>query len=135
MSNEFPTEEEFTDYLGVSRKFILSYNHIEPLNMYAVYAKEDVSNSDDGYCFSSLKSNIPSALGDLRRKIRRRLSIRYLSNMPDKNQFRFDEVVGHIGYGGVIVDGIFIPFEDFCNEIQTYEGFLFELKIKDLSNE
>ena len=135
MEEALPKEEIFSDFAGIDRKFQISYKYIEPLKMYAVYANEDVSSDKDGYYFSSLKTNIPSALGDLRRKIRKRLSIRYLSKTPDHYNFNFDEIVGHIGYGGVVVDGIFLTFEDLCKGMQVYEGFLFELKIKDLSRE
>jgi hypothetical protein len=135
MKDNFPVDEIFTDYAGKKRKFVFSYRHLEELGMYSVYAEELINTDGEGYKFSSSKSNIPHALGDLRQKIRRRLSTRYLSGIFDQPSFSFDEVIGQIGNGGVVIDGKFLSFEQFCEVLQTYEGFLFELKIKDLSNE
>jgi hypothetical protein len=46
-----------------------------------------------------------------------------------------DRLRGHISYGGVVVDGIFLTFEQLAELMQTYEGFQFDLKIVDSSDD
>ena len=46
-----------------------------------------------------------------------------------------DRLRGRIDYGGVVVDGIFLTFDRFAELLQTYEGFQFDLKIIDSSEE
>jgi hypothetical protein len=41
---------------------------------------------------------------------------------------------GRVSYGGVVVDGEFISFEEFCSILDTYEGFQFSLTIADPYN-
>jgi len=38
-------------------------------------------------------------------------------------------------YDSVVIDGIFLTFEQLAELIQTYEGFQFDLKIVDASDE
>ena len=44
-------------------------------------------------------------------------------------------IAGRGSAGGVVVDGIFVTFEQLADLIQTYEGFQFDLKIVDSSGE
>ena len=74
-------------------------------------------------------------MGELRQKIRKRLSTRYLQGQKENLSFSHDEAKGTISFGGVVIDGKFITFEQFNAMIQTYEGFHFELKIKGLAEE
>ena len=46
-----------------------------------------------------------------------------------------DRLRGRISYGGVVVDGVFLPFKQLAELIQTYEGFQFDLKIVDSSDD
>ena len=46
-----------------------------------------------------------------------------------------DRLRGRISSGGVVVDGIFLTFEQLAELVQTYEGFQFDLKIVDSSDE
>ena len=46
-----------------------------------------------------------------------------------------DRLRGHISYGGVVVDGVFLTFEQLAELVQTYEGFQFDLKILDSSDD
>ena len=130
---DFPSSEEFTDFAGRTRKFTLKQYPV-PLG-YGVCASEDVEG-DDGYVFRAFSMVEPfQALGDLRKKIRKLLSIRHLVERDGRLSLTHDRMRGRIDYGGVVVDGIFLTFDRFAELIQTYEGFQFDLKIVDSSDE
>lgn len=130
---EFPLNEIVEDFAG-RRKFVIDL--YEPsVGGFLLIAKEDL-NSDDsnGYQFESYSEFNPVlALGKLRKKINKSLSIKYLEKTNGKLHPKHDELVGRIGYGGVIVEGIFIEFEDVSEMLQTYEGFQFKLTIAEPS--
>ena len=75
------------------------------------------------------------ALGDLRKQIRKLLSIRHLVERHGRLSLTHDRLRGHISDGGVVVDGTFLTFEQLAELVQTYEGFQFDLKIVDSSDE
>ncbi len=131
MNTGFPQREYFLDFEGEKREFeyLLHENDMG----FLVKAKE---TKDIGYEFHAFSETNPfNALGAIRQKIRKRLSTRYLQKEERGHHFYHDEAKGQIGYGGVIVDGVFIPFEQLNEMIQTYEGFYIEIKIKGLEEE
>ena len=71
------------------------------------------------------------ALGDLRKQIRKLLAPRHLVKRQGDLSLTHDRLRGHISYGGVVVDGTFLTFEQLAELMQTYEGFQFDLKIVD----
>ena len=75
------------------------------------------------------------ALGELRKRIPKLLSIRHLIERHGRLSLTHDQLGGHISDGGVVVDGTFLTFEQLAELIQTYEGFHFDLKIVDSSDE
>jgi hypothetical protein len=75
------------------------------------------------------------ALGDLRKRIPKLLSIRHLAEQHGQLIVTHDRLRGHISYGGVVVDGIFLTFKQLAELMQTYEGFQFDLKIVDSSDD
>ena len=75
------------------------------------------------------------ALGDLRWRIRKMLSTRHLIKQDGRQSLTHDRLRGRISSGGVVVDGIFLTFEQLAELVQTYEGFQFDLKIVDSSDE
>jgi len=131
MSTDFPKKNYFVDFEGKEREF--EYLISETSIGYLVRARE---TKELGYEFEAFSETNPfNALGELRQKIRKRLSTRYLQKEKDGLCFYHDEAKGQIGYGGVIIDGIFVPFDRLNSMIQTYEGFLIEIKLKGLSEE
>jgi hypothetical protein len=131
--NDFPSSEEFTDFSGRKRKFTLEQFPVP--SGYGVCASEDVEG-DDGYVFRAFSTVDPfHALGDLRKKIRKMLSVRHLVEQDGRTSLTHDRLRGQIDYGGVVVDGIFLSFDRLAELIQTYEGFQFDLKIVDSSDE
>jgi hypothetical protein len=130
---DFPKTEEFTDFAGRPRKFTVEQFPVP--SGYGVCASEDVEG-DDGYVFRAYSTVDPfHALGDLRRRIRKLLSVRHLLEEDGRLSLTHDRMRGRIAYGGVVVDGIFLTFDQLAELIQTYEGFQFDLKIVDSSDE
>lgn len=71
----------------------------------------------------------------LRDKIRRGLATRYLSVEQGQRRLSHDSFKGRIGYGGVVVDGEFISFDELSYMLQTYEGFQISLTIVHIYDE
>ena len=129
--DEFPKDDRFLDFEGNERIFDYLVNDVgDGFSVMAVERKED------GFEFQAISVSTPfPALGKLRQKIRKRLSTRYLQAEDGHLHLYHDEAVGQVSSGGVVIDGRFISFDEFSSMIQTYEGFLFELRIRDLSEE
>ncbi len=131
MNTGFLPRECFLDFEGKEREF--EYLVHENDMGFMVRAKE---TNDIGYEFHAFSETNPfTALGEIRQKIRKRLSTRYLQKKEGGYHLYHDEAKGQIGYGGIIVDGVFIPFEQLNEMIQTYEGFYIEIRIKGLDEE
>lgn len=132
-SPDFPREEEFVDFSGRTRKFTVELFDV-PVG-YGVCAAEDVKGKG-GYVFRGFSTVDPfHALAHLRRRIRRLLSVRHLCKQGARLTLSHDRLRGRIAYGGVVVDGIFLTFKQLATLIQTYEGFQFDLKIVDSSDD
>jgi hypothetical protein len=102
--SDFPRTEEFVDFAGKTRRFTVRLNEL-PIG-YCVTAIEDVEG-DDGYFFKAYSSLDPfQALGDLRRKIPKLLSVRHLVKRNGRLSMTHDRLRGRISSGGVVVDGI-----------------------------
>ena len=133
-NSHFPATEEFVDFAGRIRTFNLEQYPV-PGGGHGVAAVEDVAG-DDGYVFRAFSVVDPfHALGDLRKRIPKLLSIRHLVERHGRMTLTHDRLRGHISDGGVVVDGTFLTFEQLADLIQTYEGFQFDLKIVDSSDE
>lgn len=128
-SPDFPRTEEFVDFAGQTRTFTLKLDEL-PLG-YVVSAVEDVEG-DDGYEFRAFSSVDPfQALADLRKRIPRLLSVRHLAKRDGRLSMTHDRLRGRIASGGVVVDGIFLTFDQLAELVQMHEGFQFDLKMVD----
>ncbi|WP_153038313.1 DUF7686 domain-containing protein [Balneola sp. EhC07] len=129
---KFPLKEIVIDYSDQKRNFTINL-YESPIGGHLLIAKEDkIEHDNGGYQFEAYhESNVGLALGDLRRKIKKHLSVRFLEKIAGKNYPRNDELVGLITSGGIVVDGIYIEFEKFSKMLDSYEGFQFKLIIKD----
>ena len=131
--SDFPKTEEFVDFAGRTRKFTVEQFPVP--SGYGVSASEDVEG-DDGYVFRAISSVDPfQALGDLRKRIPKLLSVRHLVKRDGRLSMTHDRLRGRISSGGVVVDGIFLTFDQLADLVQTYEGFQFDLKIVDSSDD
>ena len=119
MNTEFPKNDSFLDFEGNERIF-----DYEVLDVNVGYSVSAIEKKENGYQFSSFSETSPfNALGDLRQKIRKRLSTRYLQEEHGRVHLYHDEAKGHISMGGVVIDGQFFSFEELGSMIQTFEGF------------
>ena len=127
----FPTVESFLDYTGKKREFVIEL--MVQTTGYFLRAREKRQHGDEGgYEFAAYSPANPFyALGILRGKIRRGLATRYLVVEQGERTPSHDRLKGHIGYGGVVVDGEFISFAELCAILDTYEGSPFSLTIVD----
>lgn len=131
--DDFPTSDEYIDFQGRTRRFALEL--VELPSGYLLRAVEDVKG-DDGYEFEAYSRIDPvEALGDLRKRIPRALSVRHLREEDGRFVPTHDRLSGRISSGGVVIDGLFVDFSDLAEMLQTYEGFQFDLTIVDPTEE
>lgn len=127
----FPTVESFPDFTSKLREFVIELR-AQPRGYFLRATEKQRSGSEGGYSFAAHSPTDPFfALGQLRGKIRQGLATRYLNTELHGLSLSHDRLKGHISYGGVVVDGEFIPFDEFCTLLETYEGFQFSLTIAD----
>jgi hypothetical protein len=132
-SPDFPTTDEYVDFAGQRRRFKITLHEL-PLG-YSVDAVEEVEG-DDHYEFRAFSPTSPfHALYDLRKKIPKLLSTRHLVKKDGRLSTTYDRLRGRIACGGVVVDGIFLTFEQLADLVQTHEGFQFDLKLVDSCDE
>jgi hypothetical protein len=125
----FPASEVFVDCCGRSREFDLELLDIG--RGCFVRATERVAGND-GYAFAAHSETDPwLALGRLRDKIREGLATRYLVEGQHPPSLTHDVVAGHITYGGIVVDGRQLGFDELTTLLSSYEGWHFTLKIVD----
>lgn len=130
---DFPRTEEFVDFAGRTRKFTV---RLDPSPIGHCVTAIEEAEGDDGYVFRAFSSVDPfQALGDLRKRIPKLLSVRHLLMRDGELSLTHDRLRGRISSGGVVVDGIFLTFDQLAEQLQTYEGFQFDLKIVDSSEE
>lgn len=127
--NSFPASETFVDCCGKRREFALEL--LETGSGYFVRATEQVSGND-GYAFAAHSETDPYlALGRLRGKIQKGLATRYLTEGDDQLRLGHDVAVGHVSYGGVVLDGRYLSFDEFATILSGYEGWQFKFEIVD----
>ena len=127
----FPSVESFTDFIGKQREFVIELM-AQPSGYFLQAKERRPPGNGGGYEFAAYSPVDPFfALGLLRGKIRKGLATRYLTQEHGHRSLSHDRMRGHIGYGGVVVDGAFISFEELCFILDTYEGFHFSLTITD----
>jgi len=127
--DSFPTSETFVDCCGKSHEFALEVRITA--SGYFVHATERVSKGE-GYAFAAHAETDPYlALGRLRGKIQKGLATRYLAAGEREPRLGHDVAVGHIGYGGVVVDGQYLTFHQLAAILSAHEGWQFKLEIVD----
>jgi hypothetical protein len=128
---DFPRREEFEDFSGKMRTFIVDC-HEGPLG-YTIRAREE-NPKGEGYEFAVYSETSPySALGRLPDKARRSMATRHLSS---GHNMLHDMLRGRItadGQGGVVLvfDGLAISIDKLTRLLAAHEGWEFELRIKD----
>jgi hypothetical protein len=126
---DFLRTETFTDCCGAVRHF--SVQLLTTDGGFFLRATEIGVDSID-YSFAAHSESSPYlALGRLRDRIREGLATKYISVEDARRGLSHRRAVGTIGYGCVVIDGQEIPFEEFAEILQTYEGWQFSLRIGD----
>jgi len=127
--SSFPASETFLDCCGKRRKFALDV--LETGSGYFIRATE-LPLGSDGYTFAAHSETDPYlALGRLRGKIQKGLATRYLTADDDQPRLGHDVAVGHISYGGIVIDGRLLSFDELTTILSGYEGWHFKLEIVD----
>lgn len=127
--DSFPASETFVDYCGKPHEFALDL--LVTPSGYFVRATERVSTGE-GYAFAAHSETGPYlALGRLRGKIQKGLATRYLAVGEPEPRLGHDVAVGHIAYGGVVVDGRYLTFDELAGILSTHEGWQFKLQVAD----
>ena len=75
------------------------------------------------------------ALADLRKRIQKALATRYLVREEGKLTPTHARLKGRTTDGGVVVDGLFIQFDELAVMLQAYDGFQFDLRLFDADDE
>ena len=126
---DFPLVELFTDCCGQARQFEVSLHTTD--GGYFLRARE-IREGPGGYEFAAHAESSPYlALGRLRQRIAQGLATRYLVVAEAQRGLSHERAVGHIDYGGVVIDGEKIEFDDFVDMLQVYEGWQFEIRVVD----
>jgi hypothetical protein len=125
----FPRSETFTDCCGRNRQFTIELRTTP--GGHFLTAKE-AGKPPGGYEFGAYAEADPYiALGRLRDKIRKGLSTRYLIIQNGRRLPSHNVLKGRVGYGGFVIDGEFVPFDEFVAMVQTFEGHQFSLQLAD----
>jgi hypothetical protein len=124
-----PKSHSFIDFAGNDRTFTFSGSEGHSSG-YFVVAKEDLPNGskDVGYEFSAVSHASPDeAFAKLTNKVRTAITVRHLDPRTTEPSLLAARATGRVGYGGVVVDGVFIDWASFTKLAQAYEGWEFEL--------
>ena len=125
-----PWRERFLDCTDKEREF--EFSRGQQTDGVVVKAIEINPDEEPGYSFSSWSSTLGDALGRLRSKISTALARRHIGNHPNRGlEMLAHDLSGQISCGGIIVDGRFVSFDKLLEMLQVYEGWEFELSIKD----
>ncbi|HOD79615.1 MAG TPA: hypothetical protein PK155_07390 [Bacteroidales bacterium] len=136
---EFPVVDSFRNAAGQRIDFNISV--IQTPSGYTVKAEETEESKCDrfGYQFESFATDSPfTALWDLRGKIKKELSIKYVDDHGEHLSLTHDEIEGRICYSkeddSIVIetDGDKITMKEFWSIISSYEGFEISLKIKSV---
>lgn len=134
--SDFPLHVEALDFAGVPRQFEITADQAGL--GFRVEAAETRDDREEGYQFLAFDPSSPHlALGRLREKMARALSVRYLSGTAEDREPMHDVVAGRITYTddaeepGLVVDGRFLSWEHLGRMVASHEGWDFEFRFID----
>lgn len=122
-----PKIRTYTDCTG--RQIVFSHGvHILDGKGVSITATE--TNGNPGYEFTSEVCATPHiAYLDLHKKIQIGLKQKHLLFTDNHLDLLANEMTGRVGYGGIVVDGKLVTFEQFADLLQTYEGWHISVKL------
>jgi hypothetical protein len=129
----FPASDEYTDFAGKKRMFDLELTEL-PFGYVCIARESGIEG--EGFQFKAFSRIDPfECLSNLRTKIPKVLSVRHLIQEQGSLQPGHDRLRGRITSGGVVIDGRFLTFLQLEEMMQTYEGFQFDLRFVDPSDD
>ena len=125
-----PRVESFQDCTGRTRSFNITQGQ-QPEGV-LVTASEIDPPQMPGYEFAVWSSTMGNALGLLRLKIKEGISRRYLGIDTGRGVEMLTHTVrGMLDYGGVVVDGRVLSYDQLLQVLSSFEGSAIEIKITD----
>lgn len=129
---DFPRTERFIDFANRIRTFHMRL--VDSGMGYLVMAVEE-SDDDDAYEFQEFSVSLGEAVAVLRKRISKVLSVQNLSEVEGCLSLAHDRTHGRIVQGGVLIDRRFLTYEQFGELLEACEGFQFDLKVVETSDE
>lgn len=122
-----PKARTYTDCTGRAIEFVHDVHEMRGMGFH-ISAIE--SGGSPGYEFKSAVCASPYiAYLDVHEKIQAELKQKYLVPADGDINLLSNELAGRVGYGGIVVDGKRITFEQLTKLLETYEGWEFSLKL------
>jgi len=136
VNQDFPIIDEYYDCAGKKKVFQIN-NQIVP-NGWHLTATEQQPNGH-GYQIEAFSETSPyTALGQIRTKIRKALSVKYMDLSEDSVALTHEKMYGSLIYDheseshGLLVDGRFISMDKLETILSGYEGWEFDLSIHEI---
>jgi len=132
--DDFPIREEVEDARGCVRVFQITCHELA-LGFTLRAVEED--KDEGGYVFGAFSETSPYlALGKLRTKLRRELSVRYVTRASGEIRLLHERMKGRIEYNEtrgihLVVDGLPLDPDDLERILGSHEGWEFDLAITD----
>jgi hypothetical protein len=136
VNNAFPVTDEYYDYADNKRIFEINSQH--SLNGWFLTATEQQA-AEHGYEINAFSETSPYlALGEIRKKIRKALSVKYLDLSGNSVTLTHEKMYGSLIYDreseshGLLVDGRFLSMDEFERILSGYEGWEFDFSIHEI---
>ncbi|OHB49721.1 MAG: hypothetical protein A2Y10_06065 [Planctomycetes bacterium GWF2_41_51] len=132
----FPIIDEYHDCAGKKRVFQIS-SHQLPMGWHLIATEQQPDGC--GYQIEAFSETSPySALGQLRKKIKEAISIKYLDASMNSVTLTHGKMRGSITYDresdshGLLVDGRFLSMDELETILAGHEGWEFDFSINDI---
>ena len=136
VNQDFPIIDEHYDCAG--KKKVFQINNQQVPTGWHLTAIEQQPNGH-GYQIEAFSETSPYlALGEIRKKIRKALSVKYLDLSEDLVTLTHEKMCGSLIYDreseshGLLVDGRFISMDELETIISGYEGWEFDFSIHEI---
>ena len=136
VNQDFPIIDEYYDCAG--KKKVFQINNQQLPNGWFLTAIEQQSD-EHGYQIEAFSETSPYlALGQIRKKIRKALSVKYMDMSEDSVALTHEKMYGSLIYDrdseshGLLVDGRFISMDELETILSGYEGWEFDLSIHEI---
>ena len=136
VNQDFPIIDEYHDCAGKKKIFQINSKHLP--NGWFLTAIEQHPD-EHGYQIEAFSETSPYiALGEIRKKIRKALSVKYLDLSGDSVTLTHEKMHGSLIYDreseshGLLVDGRFLAMDELESILSGYEGWEFDFSIHEI---